>query len=148
MHWLTDHGDHVLFSQGGNDHVLARTRLIGGPIKIYEIDTQFRHKWWTWCQQQACLNLMEEGEQLVAICQISLTRLDIASPTVRHQHLVKHGKNKIDFRLRVICVILQPKTFVRIPSMQEITVTDGKGSESFDKSRKISIAVEYDTSFT
>ena len=96
----TDHGDHVLFSQGGNDHVLARTRLIGGPIKIYEIDTQFRHKWWTWCQQQACLNLMEEGEQLVAICQISLTRLDIASPTVRHQHLVKHGKNNIDLKFQ------------------------------------------------
>ena len=91
---------------------------------------------------------MEEGEELVAICQNSLTRLDIASPIVRHQHLVQHGKNKIDLRFRLICVILQPKTFVRIPSMQEITVTDGKGSESFDKSRKISIAVEYDTSLT
>lgn len=28
--------------------------------------------------------------------------------------------------------------------MQEITVKDGKGSESFGKSRKISIAAEYD----
>ena len=44
----------------------------------------------------------------------------------------------------LICVFLQPKTFVRIPSLQELTATDGKETKSFGKSRKISIAKEYD----
>ena len=47
--------------------------------------------------------------------------------------------------LRLVQCFFQPKTFIRIPSMQEITVTN-QGDMDRPRNRKTSIAIEYDIS--